>query len=227
MFYQHAPSTQTPLEETLAGVNELYEAGAFKRFGLSNCTAAEVEEVVQLATARGYVMPTVYQGNYNAFGRHIEADLFPVLRRHGISLHAYSPSAGGFLAKTSAVLRAGAGTGRWDAQRPMGKMYNGMYAKAPLLDGLDAWNALAEADGISGIEMAYRWVVHHSMLDGALGDAVIVGARNAEQLRESVGWIKKGPLGEGTTREIDALWDKIAVDAPVDNYNSYSKLQQG
>ncbi|EFX02277.1 aldehyde reductase [Grosmannia clavigera kw1407] len=223
VFYQHAPSPQVPLEETLAGIDELYRAGAFKRFGLSNFTAAEVEDVIRVAKAHGFVLPTVYQGNYNAFSRRIEADLFPVLRKHGLAFYAYSPSAGGFLAKTADVLRQNSGTGRWDAGNPLGQLYTGLYVKAPLLDGLDAWNAIAGAENVTGIELAYRWVAHHSRLDGTLGDAVIVGARTPEQLRESVGWIKKGPVSTAAAAKIDALWASIAADAPVDNYNSFFK----
>lgn len=177
-----------------------------------------------MSKERNYVSPTVYQGNYSAFARHAETELFPVLRKYGIAFYAYSPSAGGFLAKTSDTLRQG-GTGRWDAETWYGKIYNAMYTKTLLLDGLDAWNSLAEQEGISGIEMAYRWIVHSSKLDGALGDAVIVGARTAEQLQETVAWVKKGPLGEEATKRIDEIWKMVASDASLDNYHGCFAVQ--
>ncbi|KAL2845116.1 NADP-dependent oxidoreductase domain-containing protein [Aspergillus pseudodeflectus] len=34
VFYLHAPVYNVPIEETLAGINDTYEAGMFKRFGL-------------------------------------------------------------------------------------------------------------------------------------------------------------------------------------------------
>ncbi|KAE9363955.1 aldehyde reductase [Stipitochalara longipes BDJ] len=224
IYYLHAPDPRTPLEDTLAGVNELYAAGVFKRFGLSNFTAADVENTIRISKEHNYVLPTVYQGNYSAFARHTETELFPVLRKYGVVFYAYSPSAGGFLAKTSDILRNG-GTGRWDAATWYGAMYNAMYSKKSLLDGLDVWNEVAKGEGISGIEMAYRWIVHNSKLDGTLGDAVIVGANCAEQLQQTVGWVNKGSLSREAVSKIDSIWETIASDAPLDNYNSFASLQ--
>lgn len=223
VFYQHAPDPKLPLEDTLAGVNELYKAGAFKRFGLSNFMAEDVENVMRISKEHNYVLPSVYQGIYSAFARRAETELIPVLRKYGIAFYAYSPSAGGFLAKTSEAIRNG-GTGRWDSQNFQGKMYNSMFGKPSLLEGLDAWNDIAKEEGISGIELAYRWIVYHSKLDGALGDAVIVGARSGEQLTEIVVGIKNGPLSEKAARKIDAIWEKIASDAPLGCYNSFVSL---
>ncbi|KAL3425223.1 aldehyde reductase [Phlyctema vagabunda] len=220
ILYQHAPDPEVPLEETLAGINELYQAGAFKRFGISNFNASDVEEVIRIAKAHDYVLPTVYQGNYNAIARRTETELFPVLRKHKIAFYAYSPSAGGFLAKTSDIFRDGGGTGRWDKDSQYGKIYHSLYNKASLLDALDTWNETAKANGISGIEMAYRWIARHSQLDATLGDAVIVGAGDVKQLQETVAWIEKGPLDNEMAKKIDSIWGGIASDTPLNNINS-------
>ncbi|KAI1776452.1 aldehyde reductase [Hypoxylon cercidicola] len=224
VYYQHAPEPATPLEDTLAGVNELYKSGAFKHFGLSNFSAADVEEVIRISKEKSYVLPTVYQGNYSAFARHTETEIFPVLRKHGIRFYAYSPSAGGFLAKKAETLRSG-GSGRWHKDNQYGKLYNTLYSKEVLLDGLDSWNEVAAGEGVTGIQMAYRWITYHSKLDASLDDGIILGARNAEQLREIMAWIQKGPLGAEVATKIDAIWDKISADAPLDNYHSYHALQ--
>ena len=36
MWYLHGPDRTTPYEDTLRTVNELYNEGKFKRFGISN-----------------------------------------------------------------------------------------------------------------------------------------------------------------------------------------------
>lgn len=36
MWYLHGPDRQTPYEETLKAVNDLYNEGLFKRWGISN-----------------------------------------------------------------------------------------------------------------------------------------------------------------------------------------------
>ncbi len=62
IFYLHAPDHNTPLEETLGAVHAAHAAGWFRRFGLSNYPAWRVAQIYHLCLARGWVLPTVYQG---------------------------------------------------------------------------------------------------------------------------------------------------------------------
>lgn len=154
VLFIHAPDPRVPLEETLSGIDALHREGAFRRFGLSNYGAGEVEEVVRLCGDRGFVRPSVFEGSYNAFARQAEAGLLPVLRRHGISLYAYSPIAGGFPAKTSRQFRDGALEGRWSTRGLLGTVYHFMYNNPGALEALDRWHEIAAAEGISSVEMA-------------------------------------------------------------------------
>jgi len=97
VFYLHAPDYATPIEDTLAAVNELYQEGKFEVFGLSNYPAWVVTQIWYLCKSKGYVVPTVYQGMYNALTRHIEPELFACLEEFGIKFHAYNPLCGGVL----------------------------------------------------------------------------------------------------------------------------------
>jgi hypothetical protein len=54
---------------------------------------------------------------------------------------------------------------------------------------------------------------------------VVIGARLAEHLQETVSWVAKGPLGEEAVGEIDAIWEVIAPDAALDNYHSFFSQQ--
>lgn len=85
ILYIHAPDLDTPLEETLAAVDAVHKSGFFKRFGLSNYQAKDVRAVYDHAKEKGYVLPTVYQGNYSAVARKQETVLFPTLRELGIA----------------------------------------------------------------------------------------------------------------------------------------------
>lgn len=109
IFYIHAPDNNTSLDETLSAIDEVHKTGFFKRFGLSNYQAADVEKVYNHCKEKGYVLPSVYQGNYSAVARKQEEVLFPTLRKLGMSFYAYSPLAGGFLTKTRADIEQGAG----------------------------------------------------------------------------------------------------------------------
>ncbi len=102
IFYIHMPDGKTPISETLAGVDEVYKLGLFRRFGLSNYQADDVQAVYDHCAEKGYVLPSVYQGSYSPITRYQETELFPTLRKLGIAFYAYSPSASGFLGKTVA-----------------------------------------------------------------------------------------------------------------------------
>lgn len=109
IFYIHAPDSSVPISETLAGINEVYKAGSFARFGLSNYQAKDVEAVYNHCKENGYPLPAVYQGNYSPVARKQDTLLFPTLRKLGMAFYAYSPLAGGFLTKTKAQIEEGVG----------------------------------------------------------------------------------------------------------------------
>ncbi|KAJ5719733.1 alcohol dehydrogenase [Penicillium malachiteum] len=144
----------------------LGEAGVSSRFfvdtkhsGGWSAGSSSREDVYQkgLESLEKLGVDKVYQGNYNVVSRDLEADLFPVLRQHGIAFFAYSPIAGGFLTKARAQLVEGTkGDGRWDPQSSMGSFYHTMYSKPSFFQALDEWNAMSESSGIPKAELAYR-----------------------------------------------------------------------
>lgn len=215
ILYLHAPDTTVPFEETLAGIAEVHKKGIFKRFGLSNFTAQQVQEVYDIAKAKGYPLPQVYQGNYNPVARHLETQLFPTLRKLGIAFYAYSPLAGGFLTKTAADLDAGAGRFNKDA---IGGLYSSLYDKPSLREALITWNQIAEKEGISKAELAYRWVAHHSILEGE-EDGVIFGVSKLSQVGQTAEGIQKGKLSKEAVEGIERIWESVKKDAPVDNFS--------
>ena len=217
VLYIHAPDDSVPIEETLQGINEAYKQGWFRRFGLSNFTPEQVQKVYDVAKEKGYILPTVYQGNYSPVARHLETILFPLLRKLGIAIYVYSPLAGGFLTKTPADLDAGAG--RFNAQA-IGGMYSRLYDKPSLRAALGEWNAVAEAEGVSRAELAYRWVGYNSSLKADLGDAVIFGSSKLSQIEETAGWLKKGAVSEDAAKRIEQIWQSVKAEAPVDNFGA-------
>ncbi|KAF9886721.1 hypothetical protein FE257_011098 [Aspergillus nanangensis] len=219
VLYIHAPDRRSPIKSVLAGINTLYLARKFKRFGLSNFNAEEVEEVIRVAKENGFVLPSIYQGNYNAVARRSETELMPVLHRWNISFYAYSPIAGGFLTKNPEQLRAG-GHGRWDPSGWTGNMYNALYNTPCMLRALEAFIRLSNEMGISQAELAYRWVAYNSQLRPKLGDGIIIGARFGPQLEEALVGLSKGALSKEVADRIDALWPDID-ESPLDNFEGY------
>ena len=221
IFYIHAPDTTVPFEETLAGVNEAYKKGIFRRFGLSNFSAEQVQEVYDIAKAKGYPLPQVYQGNYNPVARHLETQLFPSLRKLGIHFYAYSPLAGGFLVKTASDLDAGAG--RFN-DKALGNLYGKLYDNETMRKALVKWNEIAEKEGVTKAELAYRWVAYHSVLQGD-EDGVIFGASKVSQAEQTAKSLKAGKLSDEAVKGIEQIWESVKEVAPVDNYHSGVKKQ--
>ncbi|KAF3935158.1 hypothetical protein ABW20_dc0106309 [Dactylellina cionopaga] len=212
VYFLHAPDNTLPLETQLEGIQKLYETGAFKRFGLSNYSPEDTETAYEIMQQKGWVLPTVYQGNYNAYARHYETILFPVLRKLGMSFYAYSPLAGGLLAKTKEQFKIAGG--RWQAGTPSGNIHRAMYGKEEMVDGLDKWEEIAKMENATMAELGYRWVRFHSALKGEHGDGLIFGA-SQEKIEQTVGWLNQGPLSEGAVKAIDAVWENIKDVAPI------------
>jgi aflatoxin B1 aldehyde reductase len=214
ILYLHAPDRQTPFAETLEEVSKAYKDKKFAKFGLSNYSPQEVEEIVKLCVDNNWVKPTVYQGQYNAISRLSETDLLPILRKHGMSYYAYSPSASGiFTGKLSAQSTEIKG-GRFDSNSNVGKLYSGQYLKPELLDAAAKVHKEAEVKGLSGHEVALRWVLHHSALDASKGDAMIIGASSVKQLEENLRICEQGPLPEELVQLLERTWNVAKDVAP-------------
>ena len=127
-----------------------------------------------------------------------------------------SPIAGGFLTRTSQEVRDfSAVEGRFSGNTPVGVLYSRLYGKESLFDALDEWEQIAADAGITKAALAYRWVVWHSRLDGALGDGVIIGSRSLQQLKETLVAIEAGPLETKTSERVENIWHKVKEEAPT------------
>ena len=74
VLYLHQPDTSSPLTDTLECTHALMKEGLVAAFGLSNYSAVEVERCVAICKEKGYALPVVYQGLYNAINRRVEDD---------------------------------------------------------------------------------------------------------------------------------------------------------
>ncbi|KAJ7239799.1 NADP-dependent oxidoreductase domain-containing protein [Mycena haematopus] len=220
VYYIHAPDASVELEDQLKGITEAYKAGHFKRFGLSNFRAEDVQRVYDICKAKGYPLPTVYQANYSAVARKQETELVPTLRKLDIAFYIYSPIAGGLLTKSSQQLREGnADAGRFAKGNMMEGLYGGLYNKPSYYKALDLWEEAAKLAGCSRGELAYRWVAFDSAVDPKYGDAVIFGASKHSQISETLAWLKRGSVGEAAKAKIDEIWKVVEHEAPLDNYH--------
>lgn len=84
-----------PIEETLAGFQQLVSDGKIRRYGVSNLDCGELESA--LVAPFGEAIAT-NQVLYNLWHRGIEWDLLPACDKHNIPVMAYSPLNQGNLA---------------------------------------------------------------------------------------------------------------------------------
>ncbi|XP_020020976.2 aflatoxin B1 aldehyde reductase member 2 isoform X1 [Castor canadensis] len=219
LFYLHAPDHGTPVEETLRACHQLHQEGKFVELGLSNYASWEVAEICTLCKNNGWIMPTVYQGMYNATTRQVETELFPCLRHFGLRFYAYNPLAGGLL------------TGKYkyedkDSKQPAGRFFGNNWAetyrnrfwkedhfKAIALVEM-ALQSAYDTNIPSMTSAALRWMYHHSQLQAALGDAVILGMSSLEQLEQNLAATEEGPLEPAVVEAFNQAWHLVAHECP-------------
>ncbi|TFK46415.1 Aldo/keto reductase [Heliocybe sulcata] len=210
MFYLHGPDRTTPYDVTLKAVNDLHKEGYFDRFGISNYAAWEVAEMVGICKANGYIQPTAYQGIYNAIHRAAEPELFPCLRKFGISFYEFNPLAGGFFTgrykPDQQSVEAGS---RFDPNKQQGQSYRKRYWNDKTFEALASIQAAGEKHGLTLAEIALRWVSHHSQMKKEYGDAILIGASSVAHIKQNLIDLEKGPLPEDVVHALDDAWASL------------------
>lgn len=217
LWYLHGPDRNTPFEDTLREVNNLYREGYFTRFGISNYMSWEVAKICEICEKNGWIQPSVYQGIYNALHRAIEPELIPCLRHYGIALYAFQPLAGGFL--TSRYRRDMSDNdfesgSRFDPKRWQGNLHRGRYWNDLYFDALDIIRPTLRKHGFTEAECALRWLTHHSEMSKEKGDKIIIGASSATQLEQNLVDLEKGPLPQDVLDAVDAAWLRVKGVVP-------------
>lgn len=214
ILYLHSPDTKSTVEEALDGLARVHRAGGFVELGLSNYAAREVERFSALCSQKGLPKVSVYQGLYNPISRDVEAGLLPTLRALGVRFYAYNPLAGGLLTgKHTAASLQGAQTGRFRQ-----KLYQNRYLSQPQVAAAEAFVAACVAANVPPAHAALRWMVHHSALRADLGDAILVGASSARQLRDNLAGLAGGPLPQPLLSGIDAAWHALQASGHAATY---------
>ncbi|KAM4872874.1 aflatoxin B1 aldehyde reductase member 3-like [Thomomys bottae] len=226
LFYLHMPDHSTPVEETLRACHQLHQEGKFVELGLSNFASLEVAEICALCKSNGWVMPTVYQGMYNAITRQVEKELLPCLRHFGLRFCAFNPLAGTWEPGCAQVVlrtQVSQGSGNWAAldglQSPdpcscvlLSYWKENNFKAITLVE--KALQASYRSSAPSLTSAALRWMYHHSQLEAAHGDAVILGMSSVEQLQQNLGIIEQGPLKPEIVEAFDEAWTLVAHQCP-------------
>src|SRR3954453_21499062 len=84
LYQLHTPDAHTPIEETLAALDELVREGKVRYLGSSNLTAWQIVEAEFTAREAGGSRFVSAQNEYSLLSRAAEKELLPIAERYGI-----------------------------------------------------------------------------------------------------------------------------------------------
>ncbi|WP_210508683.1 aldo/keto reductase [Naasia sp. SYSU D00057] len=172
LYQLHTPDPHTPIEETLAALDELVREGKVRYLGSSNLAAWQVVEAEFLAREAGGSRFVSAQNEYSLLARDAEKELLPVARRYGIGFLPYFPLYNGIF--TGKYTSAG---GPKDSR--IMRQKRGLLETVPW-DAVDRFAEFASARGLTMLEATIGWLLAVRGLT-----SVIAGATTAEQVRQN------------------------------------------
>lgn len=209
LYQVHAYDPHTPIEETLACLDDAVRAGKVRYVGLSNFTGWQLQKTVDVADARNYVRPVTLQPQYNLLVREIEWEIVPACLSEGLGLLPWSPLGGGWL--TGKYRRDEAPTGATrlgeDPERGV-EAYQRRRGRERTWAVIDAVRSVADGRGVSMAQVALSWLA-----DRPAVSSVILGARTVEQLDDNLG-AGGLHLSKDETIRLDIASDPDPADYP-------------
>jgi aryl-alcohol dehydrogenase-like predicted oxidoreductase len=173
VYMPHFPDGTTPIEEILAGFDDLIRSGKILHGGLSNFPAWRVAGAAVRAELRGLAPLVGVQSEYSLAERSAERELLPMVQAHGLGMVLYSPLAGGLL---TGKYRQGA-PGRLSAR---GDAVEGTAQRTAVVDAV---LAIADEAGTSPVQVSLAWLRRRAAL-ARTALIPIVGPRTPDQLAE-------------------------------------------
>ncbi|MFQ6132879.1 MAG: aldo/keto reductase [Armatimonadota bacterium] len=184
LYQVHWPDTDTPFEETMGALVELYESGKIRAVGVSNFSVEQMTECLKHGPLHSLQPP------YNMLQRDADKAILPFCEQQSIGVVCYGPLARGLL------------TGKFkeepafpdDDVRRNDPMFKGEAFQRNQRMVAALTEVAARYDKTVG-QLAIRWVIQQPGVTSA-----IVGAKRASQVEQNVGgmgWeISEEDLGE-------------------------------
>jgi aryl-alcohol dehydrogenase-like predicted oxidoreductase len=98
LYQIHRWDYQTPIEETMAALHEVVQAGKARYIGASSMFAWQFAKAQNLAERHGWSRFASMQNHYNLIYREEEREMIPLCADQGVAVLPYSPLARGVLA---------------------------------------------------------------------------------------------------------------------------------
>src|SRR5450432_4025465 len=174
LYWLHNWDIHTPIEETLAALEDLVRAGKVRYLGVSDTPAWKIAEANVSARFRGWSAFIGLQIEYSLLERSVEQELIPMARELGLGVTPWSP------------LKSGALSGKYTRKNAgQVKPDRGFFIDASINEKtytiVDALEAIARVHDSTAARVALSWV------QGQAGvTSTIIGARRLAQLEDNV-----------------------------------------
>ena len=172
LYQLHQPDPLTPIEETLATLDDLISEGKVRYIGHSNLAGWQIAEAEFTARLGAHPKFVSAQNEYSLIVRDAELEVLPAVRAYGLGFLPFFPLYNGLL------------TGKYtrDSRPADGRITT---QKAHLLDdapweAIDSYSAFCAARGITMVEATFGWMLAQQNLS-----SVIAGATRPAQVAQN------------------------------------------
>lgn len=177
VYHMHTVDAQTPMEETLSTLDQAVRAGKLRYIAASNFAGWQLQRALDLSSHYGWAHYVCHQVYYSLVGRDYEWELMPQAYAQGLGALVWSPLGWGRL---TGKLRRGAPLPAVSRLHKTGNV-GPVVADEYLYRVVDALEVLAAETGCSVPQLAINWLLRKPTVA-----SVILGARNAQQLRDNL-----------------------------------------
>jgi aryl-alcohol dehydrogenase-like predicted oxidoreductase len=177
VLFLHQYDARTPIEESMRALEDLVRAGKVLYPAVSNWSAWQTQRAVDLQERNNWARLQVHQPMYNLVKRQAEVEILPMAEANGIGVIPYSPAAAGLL--------SGKYSGQASGRLKTNKMYEARYGEPWVFEVAEKFAAFCKQKGLHPVSTAVAWVGAHPAIT-----APIIGARNLDQLKDSLGAAK-------------------------------------
>lgn len=151
ILYIHRWDYDTPIEETMAALNDLVRSGKVHYLGASAMYAWQFQKAQYVAEKNGWTRFSVMQNHYNMLYREDEREMIPFCQDMEVALVPYSPLAAGRIVRD------------WTADTARSKTDQIAHAKYDATEEQDRAIVarvaeLAEQKGVSRAQIALAWL---------------------------------------------------------------------
>ncbi|WP_127126990.1 aldo/keto reductase [Georgenia sp. SYP-B2076] len=194
LYQYHTPDPLTPVEETLAALDDLVTAGKVRYVGHSNRAGWQIADAEHVAREGGFTPFVSAQNHYNLLDRRAELEVIPAAEAYGLGVLPYFPLANGLLTG-----KYGRGTA------PQGSRLT--HSRQNLLQDADfeqlgRFGAFARERRLSEVQVAFSWLLAQPAVA-----SVIAGSTRPEQVTQNAGAAGWTPTAEDLT-ELDEIFPR-------------------